>query len=388
MPTSTHLLTLWNPSYESSAMDQHLNVLLRWGARVRKGEAAPDDTYVWWAKVRSPRRHTPIEHMPAILELQKQIDTGAETHLYLTDYQSLYVGWLDKIDTTDLPADKNEKEHIPSYYFENNWPIDFWMRLRDIRCIVADDTAQTCEEMRKLKNLRYDEKPVSIFGGMVSIPLIVRRDDPYRWFEDREEMTGGRLWAEVDAEIRGETSRVAKDLRNNLFGPRLWSRMEPATRRFLAAGEAVFRAHRDDPTFDFSAPLLEYAKAVEAELNKMIFPTLREKMKDLPPPKRFVKFSDTKSHDLGEIVPNQSLGSIHHLLTNRDEFKEAVRTAFRIDYRFLIERLPGQLEDLRHLRNPAAHDDTIDRERLDDVRNRILGIGCEGLIVEIVKGKR
>ena len=48
----------------------------------------------------------------------------------------------------------------------------------------------------------------------------------------------------------------------------MWDALEPATRGFVASGEAVFRAHRDDPGFDFSGPAIEYAKAVETELKE------------------------------------------------------------------------------------------------------------------------
>lgn len=75
--------------------------------------------------------------------------------------------------------------------------------------------------------------------------------------------------------MRGETERVARDLRENLFGSDVWHALEPASRTFLAAGEAVYRARRDDPRFDFSGPMVEYAKALETELNALIFPALR-----------------------------------------------------------------------------------------------------------------
>ena len=58
-----------------------------------------------------------------------------------------------------------------------------------------------------------------------------------------------------DANLRGETERT-----------------------FLATGEALLRAHREDPRFDFSATAMEYAKAVETELNALVFPALRREL--------------------------------------------------------------------------------------------------------------
>ena len=171
MSEARHLLTVWNPYYCADALDQHINILLDWEQRARSGEAKKEDVYVWWAKVRSPRRPTPLEHMEPILALNEQAARGVETHLYVTDYQSLYVGWLAGIDCDNLREKEAESDHLPPYYREASWPVDCWMKLRDIRCIVADDTAETCREMGGLLNTRYDDKPVSIYGGMVDVVM-------------------------------------------------------------------------------------------------------------------------------------------------------------------------------------------------------------------------
>ena len=100
MITPRHLLTVWNPSYAEDALDAHLRVLLRWAERSRDpaDAASPEeDVYVWWAKIRSPRRDGELPHAAEIAAIQSQIDDGVETHLYLTDYRSLYVGQLGEV---------------------------------------------------------------------------------------------------------------------------------------------------------------------------------------------------------------------------------------------------------------------------------------------------
>ncbi|MCK5448837.1 MAG: hypothetical protein KAJ43_11880, partial [Gemmatimonadetes bacterium] len=112
-----HLLSVWNPSYADDAMDRHLEVLLRWAARYAGGEAKDADVYVWWAKLRSPNRDEPLAHKDDLLALQAQIDSGTETHLYLTDYRSLYAGHLVEVTDRDVPADEGEQyRHMPAYY--------------------------------------------------------------------------------------------------------------------------------------------------------------------------------------------------------------------------------------------------------------------------------
>jgi hypothetical protein len=40
------------------------------------------------------------------------------------------------------------------------------------------------------------------------------------------------------------------------------------------------------------------------------------------------------------------------------------------------------------LRNPAAHTEVVDRDRCTRMRDSVLGIGCEGLLVRVARGKR
>jgi hypothetical protein len=389
MSASRHLLTLWNPSYAEDALDAHLRVLLRWAERSRDpaDAASPEeDVYVWWAKIRSPRRDGELPHAAEIAALQSQIDDDVETHLYLTDYRSLYVGQLGEVTADAVLEEEGEAEHAPSYY--RGREADFWFRLWDLRRLVADDTPGVIEALGRLRNTRYHDRPVSLYGGMVELPLIVTRDDGARWFADRDLLTSGRLWAERDADLRVDTQRLARELPDNLFGRDVWASLETATRTFLASAEAVFRARRDDPAFDFSGPALEYAKAVETELNALLFPRLRKRLEGAAPKDREVMV-DGRRLDLGRIVPHQSLGTILYLLEKDATVGRALGQAFPHDVAgWLRSRAPLELRGIVELRNPAAHSEVVGRDRCRRVRDGVLGIGCEGLLVRVARGKR
>jgi len=380
-----HLLSVWNPSYADDAMDRHLEVLLRWAAREAQGEADDPDVYVWWAKLRSPNRDEPLTHKDDVLALQQQIDAGVETHLYLTDYRSLYAGHLVEVTERGVGAEPGEREHMPAYYRDRE--VDCWFRLADIRRLIAGDGPATNEELRNLLNVRYHHQPVSIYGGMIELPLVVERQDGAAWFADADELTGGRRWVVRDSEMRGETERLSAELRDNLLGQEIWEALHPTSRTFLTTGEAVFRSRREDPGFDFSPTAVEYCKAIETELNAAIFPAVQPRMARLPPAER--EIPDGKGTiDLGRSVPRQTIGSVRHLLMTRPEMKRAVKEAFPDrDATWLTGTLPDELEPLLALRNPAAHDERITRERIATWRQKILGIGCEGLLVRIVRIK-
>ena len=381
-----HLLSVWNPSYADDAMDQHLEVLLDWAERRDRDEAGEEDVYVWWGKLRSPRRKEALPHRDRVLALAEQIEAGTPTHLYLTDHRSLYVARL--VEVTDDPVleeTPGELSHMPDYYQDHD--VDFWFRLWDLRRLVHNDTPAVVEELKELKNVRYHDRPVSLYGGLVDLPLLVHREDGVGWFDDMELLTGGRRWAERDATLRGETDRMARELRDNLLGERVWNALEPATRTFLASAEAVFRSRRDDPNFDFSGPAVEYAKAVETELNALIFGALRKGLDGQPEPDRQVRLNG-RPVDASGRVAHQSLGALLKLLEHDGNARTGLKRALGNDAKWLIDELPYQLRPIREMRNPAAHDAAAKRDRVSHQRGRILGIGGEGLLVRVVKTKR
>jgi hypothetical protein len=251
--------------------------------------------------------------------------------------------------------------------------------------VVSNDTAAVIEELKRLANTRYHGRPVSLYGGMVELPLIVTREDAVQWFGDTAELVEERLWAQRDAENRLETENMARELRDNLVGRRLWVELEAATRNFLASAEAVFRTRRDDPRFDFSGPAIGYAKAVETELNALLFPLLRRGLRGRPPAEREAVV-DGRKLDLGGAVPHQSLGTLRNLLQRNDAVRGGIRRLAPGNAEWLLS-LPERLAGLADLRNPAAHHGRAMREAVSDAREEVLGIGCRGLLVEIAEAK-
>ena len=383
--TPLHLLAVWNPSYADDALDAHVRLLLHWANEHRAGRADRHDIYVWWPKLRSPNRIEPLPHHDDVLALERQIENEVYTHLYLTDYRSLYVAWLGEVSAESIPdTDPEEKPHIPAYAHGRH--ADFWFRLWDIRRIVRDDTPAVIAQLRSLRNTRYHDRPVSLYGGMVDLPLLVKEDPPATWFTGRDALTDDRLWAEVASDQGHESARMEQDLRENLFGDAIWSALELETRSFLASAEAVFRVRRSDPGFDASTVALEYAKCVETELNALVFSTLRGHLKGRKPQDREVRV-DGHQIDLGGFVPHQSLGALLTLLRKDDVVRKGLRLKLPNDGGWLTDTLPKKLERLRDLRNRAAHSEVITPSELLPWRRELLGIGEEGLLTHLARIK-
>ncbi len=375
---TTHLLTVWNPTYEADALQLHLEVLLTTMREARDGTREHDDVFVWWGKVRSVNRQAPLPHLTEVLAVDAQIDSeeAAEVQLYLTDYRSLYVAHVGAVKNG---RDFTPEVQVPAYYAARELACDCWFQLWDIRQLVWDDTTAVATELATLRNTRYNDRPVSIYGGVVDLPLLVTCTDETRWFDDgaRERYTGGRFWAEYDAEQRG-VGEMQRELRLNRFGTAAWTALDPGVRRFIASAESTFRAHRDDMAFDLSPVIVSLANAMEVQVNLL----LRAAMRGATPDVRFTNI-DGQSVDLAYAGPI-SLGALARGIGETKARCDWLRAKLEKGEWF-VSSLPPILTELAEHRNDAAHGAGVSRDVVTRVRETLVGVGAVGTLVQLAQ---
>ena len=379
-----HLVGVWNPSYGTDVMESHILLLRERAGQFRHGAEDEEEVYVWWGKIRSARRQSAMPHLREILSLEKELgevdgDALKEVQLYLTDYRSLYVAHVGEITADDV-RDDDDESHIPRIYLNREIHCDCWFRLWDIRRLVSDDTLAVVDELKKLRNTAYHDMPVSIYGGMVNLPLIVTRPDGAQYFEPdvRNQLTNARYWVEFDGEHSG-IGFTERELREHCFGEEPWARLDPGTRTFIATAEKLYRDHRNDVAFDFSPVVVDFAKAFEVQTN--IF--LKHALRRLKPLERMANL-DGRSVDLAKSGP-YSLGTLAIILGGMDELNAALKRQFLSGGEWFTASLHAILKELADIRNPAAHYSAVNRETVRRLRNNYLGVGCEGDFVKLAK---
>lgn len=371
---------MWNPSYASNAMEAHLAILLGATARFDLGQLESDeDIFVWWGKVRSPNRRQALGKLDRILQIGAELegDQDREGHLYLTDYRALYVGHVVGITRDDVR--KTDPARVPDYYAKRNLDCDFWYKLMDVRRLVADDTLAVIAELRSLRNVDYNDLPVSLYGGMVDLPLIVTRPDGGRFFEPatRDDITDERLWVEFDAQAGG-VGGMERELRENLFGDAVWMSLEPAARTFIATAEKIFRDHRNDPAFDFGPVVGNLAKALEVSCNAV----LARVLPGVPVRAREVNF-DGHTVDLLGRMP-LSLGQFARAVGGEQALVAALASRLTHGSWFTGD-LPVIVDGVAQVRNPGVHQYRIGRDPATVLRNQLMGVGCQSVFVELTK---
>lgn len=377
-----HLVAVWNPSYVRNAMEEHLAVLLRHAAAVREGRVSDEDVYVWWGRVHSRNRRTDLPNLADVRAIDEALgaEDAPETHLYLTDYQSLYVADLAEIHFGPLPD--GEAQHVPSYYAADRLECDFWFKLWDVRRLVTDDIVATIEELKKLENVHYHDQAVSLYGGMVDLPLLVTRPDGTRFFaeDERDVATDSSLWAEFDAQMGVGIMSVERSLRDDMLGEAAWSALDSTVRNFIATGEKVYREHRADPAFDFAPVLGSFGKAIEVQLNVL----LRRVLPKLPRHLRLMNV-DGQTVDLLERGALM-MASLVDVLAG-DEARSVALAGAVTNGGWLTREFAAVLDQFREIRNDGMHRRRIDRRTATLWRNQLLGVGCVGHVVELARAR-
>jgi hypothetical protein len=377
--TTHHLVAVWNPAYAANAMEAHLGVLLSRVRDWRERRGDEEAIYVWWGKIRSENRQQRLKRDEELQAIAQDLaaDPDRELQLYLTDYRSLYVGRVDGISWEDVSA--SDPEHVPSYYRDSSRDCDCWFELGDIRRLVADDTIAVVEELRLLRNVHYNDRPVSLYGGMVDLPLVVTRPDGRRFFDDDAcaVLPEGQLWVEFDAESGG-LGLMQRELRENLFGDLVWLSLDPVSRIFVATAEKVFRDHRGDESLDFQAVLGPLSKAVEVEVNAR----LRQALKGAPEAARRANV-EGQTVDLRQSRP-LSLGQLAHAIGGERALNEYLARSIE-NGAWFAGQLPAILDALAADRNPGSHADRIPRDTARRWREQIVGVGCEGVLASLAR---
>jgi hypothetical protein len=154
--------------------------------------------------------------------------------------------------------------------------------------------------------------------------------------------------------------------------------LDPAARTFIASAEKILRDQRADPAFDYGPVVANLAKAVEVTCNAI----LRRVGPRLPQEVRQVR-TDRETIDVG-AVGHLSIGQLASVLRNRGPLHKQLRQ--RLDNGdWFVDAFPKILGEVASLRNPGVHRAHVGREAVMALRNALVGVGCQGALIELAK---
>ena len=133
-----------------------------------------------------------------------------------------------------------------------------------------------------------------------------------------------------------------------------------------------------DPAFDLAPTLVELSKALEVTCARVLRPLLAK----APDAVR----GGLRAEDLPEAwaAHPRTLADWARILGSSKAMADYLARTLR-DGRWLAESLGPVLADFARYRNPAAHEAVAGRADVIRWRQRILGIGCEGVLARLAR---
>jgi hypothetical protein len=364
-----NILMLYNPYYQKDVIEQHIDVLLN-----------ADTQTVAFGKVRSKLRDYEHPFSEVLNRVYDAVDDANYVQLFLTDYASMYVARVIKVDA-------NVSDDIkPSYYKEKNLEVEQWFVISDMRRVVHNDFERVRDEV--LGNFtvpNFGGHHYAVYGNEYVYPLMVEQDKPLDYFEDVED--GFRYCVEM---FKSKKSlELKQQLIDYRFGSSIFHAFHPNTQDALIAAEMEFHENKDDPLYDFTSVVIKLSKAFEEEVYlfmRVLFEKLMMHNCDLEEIAYSVQGRDYVLYDYLSKKPN--LGTTSYLLKHyaiKNTMKEHIKDTSLIY--FSTVSVPAYIKFLQPIRNESVHGEAASLADCIALRKKMVGIGENGILCELVLKK-
>lgn len=357
-----NLVILYNPYYQSDVIEQHLAILR-------------DNRKVAFGKVRSKIKSA--EHQFESKLDKIYLDTNEKNHLllFLTDYANLFVAKVEKVTSEDMSSIS------PKYYQEKNLEVEQWYIITDIKELVRNDFQNIRDNyLANFTTPNFEDHTYAVYGNSYIYPLIVDMKQEIDYFEDFVTKHYHNVYK----------SQEYLDIKNGLlqfsFGKRYTNFMHPNSMDNIISAEIEYQENKQNPLYDFTSIVVKYSKTIEQELYlffKSIIDFLSEENPTILDIEYSVQKFDYTLHDIFNHKPN--LGTYKYLLGQRT-IQNELRDKCNKQVQYYTSRtIPNHINTIQEIRNETIHGNPPKLIEVETLRDKIIGIGCESMIIELVK---
>lgn len=394
----TALLILYNPYYESSVIQSHLEILKAQGS-------------VAFGKIRSKMRTQEPREQPTqepstpaqILEppsttfastqweqLMASTSSKSPLQLFLSDYANLYVCKVTAIT-------KEQIAQAPAYYEQKGLEVELWFVISDMRELVREDFTSVRDNFLANFITLHNNRTFAIYGNDYTYPLFISLKSQQHYF------TQGPHYHNMFK--TPEQITIRQRLIDYTFGSKLANVLLPDTMESLINAEIEYLANRANPLYDCTGIILLYAKTMEQEIMRFyrtLFATLVEfegTLAEVETPIAEITYSVQEVESSvqewleGRAKRAPTLGTTKHLRKCAQQVLEKWKEdkAYKLSgsnkhsiSHFISFKLGSFINTLQAIRNPAAHATQASIQQASTLRERILGIGQDSVLVALL----
>lgn len=359
-----NLVILYNPYYQSDVIEQHLKILI-------------DKEQVAFGKVRSKIKNIEHEFQEQLENIYTQIDNLNHLQLFLTDYANLFVAKVEKVTTEEM------NDIAPNYYQEKGLEVEQWYIITDIRELVRNDFEKIRDNyLVNFTTPNFHDHTYAVYGNNYIYPLVIEMKKSIDYFDDSTVKHYANVYK----------SKEYLDIKNALlkfsFGKKYINYMHPNSVDNIISAEIEYQSNKDNPLYDLSSVVVKYSKTIEQELYlffKVLINFLSKKNPSILNTEYQVQNFNYTLHDIFTHKPN--LGTYKYLLGQKAiQYELRERCNKQVQF-YILKTIPYHINTIQKIRNETVHGNPPTLQDVEILRDKIIGIGCESMIVEFSKCK-
>ena len=362
-----NLIILYNPYYQDDVIEQHLKVLI-------------ENEKVAFGKVKSKLKNMEQIFQKQLEEIYKSVSETNYLQLFLTDYSSIYVAKVVAVSNDDM------YDLAPAYYKEKNLEVETWYVISDICEIVRNDFQKTRDEiLANFTTTNFDNHTYAVYGNSYVYPLIVDMKYKTDYFDcDNKDF---KYYPDV---FKSEKFLAIKqNIIDFSFGSKHIFHLHPNSLNNIISSEIELQEHKLDNTYDFSSIVIKYSKTLEQEIYlfiKTLFKFLIDKNPNIQNIPYVIQGRDYVVQDIFNHKPN--FGTYKFLLKD-EKVKETIELNLeKIESFFVQKKLINYIYYIQEIRYETVHDKPATLNDAKSLRDKILGIAQESILIELVKYKK
>lgn len=367
MDKMKNLIILYNPYYQKDVIEQHLKILI-------------ENKKVAFGKVKSKLKNIEHNFQDELEKIYKNVDELNHLQLFLTDYSSIYVAKVVAISSDDWYG------LAPAYYKEKNLEVEIWYMITDICEIIKNDFEKTRDEiLANFTTTNFGNHTYAVYGNSYIYPLIVdmKYDINYFDYEDDE----FRYYPDIFKSKK--FLAIKQNLIDYSFGSKYIYYLHSNSLSNIISSEIELQEHKLDNTYDFSSIVIKYSKTLEQEIYifiKTLFKFLIDRNQNIQNISYCIQGRDYIVQDIFTHKPN--FGTYKFILKD-ETVKETIEQSLeKIESFFIQKKLISYIYYIQEIRNETVHDKPAKLNDANSLRDKILGIAQDSILIELVKYKK
>ncbi len=321
--------------------------------------------------------------------IAKNNELGRDTHLYISDYHNF---WVAKVESVHKEI-HNPDHTIPFY---DNKEVDTWFKISDMD-LVSAEFEETLYYLSRLsiENEYHPEKIPSVhpYLGGLKFPMVVEDNLDEKYF--RNIFTEDQLRLSRNNALIGDNtmaSHVSESMKSFVLPPQVFSKLSHLVKKELLSVEMSL-THKSNIENSGASPILDsYLRILESVMHESFGKIATELYGDcLYVEKDGNAFRHNKSEgdvalkDFDGII---SIEAFVNLLSNVNSFGNLSLDKLTQTYPTIVDYFKEELipfiinEEIVGLRKAFKQQEPVhvSTERVFQLRNKILGVGCRGVI--------